>query len=79
MAAHRQFREEGSHLHFSHFLRVALAVHDDEALDPTEVCLFGTRAVGEPTHTLAHAIEQAGRVRCPRAISQPYILFPRCA
>jgi hypothetical protein len=50
--------QERCHLGLAHRIRVALAIEEDEALDPVHVRFLGARAIVAAPDRLMHAIEQ---------------------
>ena len=58
MPFHCQVRKERRDLALTHFLRMALGVEEDEALDPMHVSLLGADAQMAHPDGLSHALQE---------------------
>ena len=63
VAVHGEIRQESVDLRLAHLLRMALAVEEDEALDPGDVRLLGAEAVVLRAQRDADTIEQTRLLR----------------
>ncbi len=60
VALHRQTGQKGLHISLAQLARVTLAMKENVAFNPADICRFGTQAVMLQPQAITHLIQQSG-------------------